>query len=866
MELEKDIIKEDIWINSTCGVCYCGCGIRVRRINGIPVKIEGIPETTMAGEKGGICGKGAAGIMYYHDPNRIKKPLRRTNPKKGIGVDPKWKEISWDEALDEITKRMKKIIADDPKKIMLSLPTVRGSDGGGAWQMLWGSAFGNIGNGSVLTGGGSIHCGNAAHLMAGLVHASWSIAPDWRYTKYVLKFGSSKGTGSGHSMTANARLRAQAIAGGTKEVVFDPMCNFSGGKATEWIPILPGTDSTVALSICNYILNTLNVYDALYLKAKTNLPYLIAPDGHYLRDKKSNKPLVVDSKDGKIKEFDDLVIEDENYALEGEYEINGIKCVPAFELLKEHLKQYTFPWASEISGIPAETLKRISTEWVENAQIGSTINIEGKVYPLRPVAAIIFRGAQGHSNGIHQVAAIDLLNELVGAEDVPGGCLGWPSRRGRYPGGQYEAYSKKGYDGVVLPGVFYGHEPWPVAKPKFPCTNVGCTDFWVHATVPHLPYVHEREEIWDKLGMTAKPEMIIGPAVNFLIDNSDWESAFEFFKNMFVVQFDLWVNETDEAIGDIILPDVSYLERDNWASEIDAYFFSQTPSYEDWWVHMRKAVAKPIGESRFYMDICLELAERLEFRSNFNQVVNQYFRITDEKLTIKPDEKLSWDEIGERVLTWVYGKDADKVKKNGYATWYKPHQDVYWRWEMDTRVPVYAEFLLQSREEAEKIGKKVGIELDWEQYTPLPSWFSPATYADLNDEYDIIGFSYRDILHTNNTTGQNPLLDEISDLCPYTYTITMNEDEARKRGFNEGDVIWIENKFGIRENGVLKYMQGQHPKTLAIAGQSGLWAKGRPIARGKGSNFCKLLPDYLKYFDPITGTIETSLALKVYKE
>ena len=596
--MRNEKVWEDVWVNTTCGVCYCGCGIKVRRINGVPVKIEGIEGSTMAGVGGGICGKGAAGLMYYHDPNRLKKPLRRTNPEKGIGVDPKWKEISWEEALNEIADRMKKIIADNPDKIMVTAPTVRASDGAFSWPVLWAASFGNNAHGCLTGGGGSLHCGNAAHMMGGLVHAAWSIAPDWRYTKYVLKFGSSKGTGSGHSMVANARLRQEAIARGVKEVVFDPMCNIAGGKATEWVPILPGTDSAVCLAMCNYILNDLKQYDALYLKAKTNLPYLIGPDGHYVRDKESGKPQIWDVSDNRVKVYDDPTLAFENNALEGEYEVGGIKCVPAFMLLRDHLKQYKIDWAAEISGVPAETIKRIADEWVENAQIGSTIMIEGKEYPYRPVAAVIFRGAQGHSNGIHQVSAIDLLNELVGAEDVPGGCLGWPSIRRKYPGGHYECISSEGVDGVVVPGIFYAHSPWPPQIPKVPCTTIGCVNYWVHATGPHMTYVEEREEIWKKLGMTVKPEMMIGPAVNVIIDNSDWDTTLDFYKSMFVVQIDLWSNETDEAIADIVLPDVSYLERDNLFSEIDAFFFSQTPSYEPWWTHVQKAVAKPVGESR----------------------------------------------------------------------------------------------------------------------------------------------------------------------------------------------------------------------------------------------------------------------------
>jgi anaerobic selenocysteine-containing dehydrogenase len=108
-------------------------------------------------------------------------------------------------------------------------------------------------------------------------------------------------------------------------------------------------------------------------------------------------------------------------------------------------------------------------------------------------------------------------------------------------------------------------------------------------------------------------------------------------------------------------------------------------------------------------------------------------------------------------------------------------------------------------------------------------------------------------------------MDEVSRLCPYTYTITISPEAAEKKGLRDEDVVFLENKYGVKEKGVLKVMEGQHPKTLGIAGQGGLWAKGRPIAKGKGSSFCKLLPSNLRYFDPIAGNIETSTALKIYK-
>jgi len=60
-----------------------------------------------------------------------------------------------------------------------------------------------------------------------------------------------------------------------KNVVFDPICNFGGGKATEWIPLLPGSDGAIALAMINILLNELNIFDAEFLKKKTNGAYLI---------------------------------------------------------------------------------------------------------------------------------------------------------------------------------------------------------------------------------------------------------------------------------------------------------------------------------------------------------------------------------------------------------------------------------------------------------------------------------------------------------------------------------------------------------------------------------------------------------------
>jgi len=104
MQSTKQQIKEDVWLPTQCDRCYNDCGIQVHRINGVTVEIVGEPDSTH-GAEGGLYSKSVAGLQVLYDPNRLNVPLRRTNPEKGIGVDPKWKEITWDEGLDEIIPR-----------------------------------------------------------------------------------------------------------------------------------------------------------------------------------------------------------------------------------------------------------------------------------------------------------------------------------------------------------------------------------------------------------------------------------------------------------------------------------------------------------------------------------------------------------------------------------------------------------------------------------------------------------------------------------------------------------------------------------------------------------------------------------------
>jgi len=900
----KHEVKEDIWIHTQCARCYAECGIKVHRVNGIAVEIQGVPDSTQ-GADGGLCPKGLSSLQVLYDPNRLNVPLRRTNPEKGIGVDPKWEEITWEEAYDEIVPRLKKIIEEDPKKLNYM--------GGGAAHPGYPtgapdpiSVLGMFSGLFVL--GLGLHCGNAAHPVGGLIHGSWSIVPDFKYCNYAIYFGASKGHGSGHSAMAAARMVADSKARGMRLVVFDPMCNFAAGKANEWVPIIPGTDVAVVLAMCNIIVNELRIIDEPFLKLKTNAPYLVGPDMKYIResgpargvkghramtgeevtyigDDETNKPMVWDIVEGKAKVYDDPTIKE--YALEGEYEYNGIKCQPSFALLKEHLKQYTPEMASQVSTVPAETIHRIATEFATEARVGSTINIDGHTLPYRPVGAVLFRGGQGHENSYHACFAVSLLSALVGAIEVPGGTTSWPAVTMGYPGredqdpGALKWTVFKGVDGFLQnqrfgPGSGRAnkrnpyHGEWPIPMPEIRHQS-GIRDIQPIGGFKYIVGGTDREEIWKKLGVNYKLDMKIG-GTNTILGVADRDAMANTMSQIpFVVAIELFNTETTEAFADIVLPDTCFLEKDNWATGL-AQNFNHSWGMDNWCYHIAQKVVEPMYQRKHSYDIAADIAERLGKEMDRDLISEAYARfyptipISDEYQP-EPKERLTVAEIGDRVVKSMFGPEHDWewFKEHGFISWPKRVEEAYWMWFLDLRVPVYMEWLAHMRDAVEKINVETGINMDIEQYTPLPSWFPCTTHKVTDSKYDLYCYSYRDVLHSASSTMEQPWLDEASLMNPYTYNITMNAATGGDKGLKEGDKIEVESYKGRKVTGTVKLMEGHHPQTVGIAATAGHWATGQPIAKGKGTNFDNLLPFDWEHMDPICGTIETAVRVSVKK-
>ena len=868
--------QRDYWVYSICSLCYGECSIRVRVLDGKPAAVEGVPESDR-GAQGSLCAKGVSAIMDWHNPNRILYPVRRTNPKKGLHEDPKWERITWEEALDTITEKLIAARKKDPRSTFFAMTP--GPTGGMRSNVTFTRFFPAYGTASHASGGPSVMCGASAHHIGALQYAAWDIVPDYRYCNYVLRCGGNEGWGGGRNSSASVRLAAAARERGLKMKVMDPQGFTVASKGEEWIPILPATDIAVFLAIANLMVNEIGIYDKEYVRHKTNGPYLIGPDLLYVRDQQTGKPLLLDEADNKVKTYDDPTLT--HPAIEGKYMVNGVECRPAFALIKEHLKQYKPDWASEISTVPADTIRRLAKELVDEARIGSVIEIDGVKVPYRPACVVGYKGLQTHQNSFHQYSAMHLINILLGNQDVCGGLLGSGTARSLgYPEtGRFAFSPYGGFEGMLTAGAWpVGWTVWPPRKVEEPGNRMNFQDVLSHSGSNIYPYAEDWEELWHNAGHSFQPEVFFTYGANVVMNIIRPEAAEKFLKKIpFACALQPFHNETTEGFCDIVLPESHYLETLDITSAFGVTY-NYPVGMDTWSFHLRLPVTEPRGEARDVQDVMNELADRVGIRAQYNALLDDFYTFRKARppqgnseipRIIEPEERISNVELVDRILTYHFGKERGLAwfRDNSLINWYKRPEESYWRWFINARVPIYHEGVEADREEIKKKAEKIGFHLNWDYFTGMTSYFPSVIYTELpaDSEYDLLVISQRDPLMTYRFTAHNPYINAAALLNPYTYNIAMNAETAKKKGIKDGDTICLENRFGDKQTGQVKLTELIHPGVVAAVGL-GSWARGRPIAKGKGINPNALLRHDQHHFCPISGAAEPTARVKAYKK
>jgi thiosulfate reductase/polysulfide reductase chain A len=224
-------------IPTTCDMCLNKCSLIVVVEQGVVKKLNPNPENPKS--RGMLCARGNAGIQQLYDPARIKRPMIRT----GERGDGKWKQVSWDEALDFTAQRLSAI-----------------KDKYGPQGTLWSSSegfqeefFRNLSQafGSPNTVRHPTLCLASVNLAYSL---TFGTVPsfDVQNTRYVIMSGANR---LESFITPDTMALVDATANRRAKLIYlDPRFTKTAAKADEWYPIRPGTDAAFILAMLNVII------------------------------------------------------------------------------------------------------------------------------------------------------------------------------------------------------------------------------------------------------------------------------------------------------------------------------------------------------------------------------------------------------------------------------------------------------------------------------------------------------------------------------------------------------------------------------------------------------------------------------------
>jgi anaerobic selenocysteine-containing dehydrogenase len=229
----------------TCPLCEATCGLAVTLDGDAITAVRGDDDDAFS--RGFICPKGASLKALHGDPDRLRQPM--------VKRDGQWHDVSWDEAFEEIDRRLVPLIAEhgsDAVAFYLGNPSSHNLG-----VTLYGRAFYRaVGTHNIYTAGSVDQL--PKHYSSGYLFGDpMSIpVPDLDRTHHLLLLGANPLVSNGSLMTvpdARGRLKAIRDRGG-KVVVIDPRRTRTAEVADEHHAIRPGTDALLLFGLVNVIL------------------------------------------------------------------------------------------------------------------------------------------------------------------------------------------------------------------------------------------------------------------------------------------------------------------------------------------------------------------------------------------------------------------------------------------------------------------------------------------------------------------------------------------------------------------------------------------------------------------------------------
>jgi molybdopterin-containing oxidoreductase family molybdopterin binding subunit len=441
-----------------------------------------------------ISQRGLAMIPQIYDPNRIKYPMKRV----GARGEDKWEAISWDQAITEITDKMKDIsTTHGPAANCFMIGT-------GNYAALNGTMPGANTRFQNAIGASSVEMCVDIAIVHGLGRVmSWG--SDWftrneskdiANAKTIILWGNNLTEADLH----NWHFVADAMDKGAKVIVIGPVFTQVASKAHQFVPVRPGTDPALMLSMLNVIIEEKR-YNAWYARRHTVAPYLVRTDTKkFLRMSDLGvKPKIVDGVPvDPVAVWDPKrrrAVPDGSIArpsLRGFHRVKGIRVRTALDMLAREAAKYPPEVASKITEVPAGTIRRLARR------------AAGK-----KVTHLAGYGPQAYSNGVmvgHALATLAVLTGNVGRPGASAGVywnyydgINWGFSSPDDSWGAGPAIPALALRDVLTSGEFKG-EPFPIkslhVQAANPLSNQVDRKSWTDEILPALDLVVVRDIVF----------------------------------------------------------------------------------------------------------------------------------------------------------------------------------------------------------------------------------------------------------------------------------------------------------------------------------------------------------------------------------
>ena len=222
-------------VHSFCEMCSSRCPIEAKVVDGKVRFLSGNPKA--GGTATSLCARGGSGLSQLYDENRIKKPLIRA----GERGENKWREVSWDEALDYVASKMQEIKQKyGPESFIFTCKSSQTHK----LMVNFASAYGSPNCFSHFSS-----CPITYQMVCEQMYGIAKLKRDFANAKYVVNFGHNLFEGI---VIADAKKLAKfAASKDTKLLVLEPRFSVVASKADEWLPVKPGTDLAFVLALIN---------------------------------------------------------------------------------------------------------------------------------------------------------------------------------------------------------------------------------------------------------------------------------------------------------------------------------------------------------------------------------------------------------------------------------------------------------------------------------------------------------------------------------------------------------------------------------------------------------------------------------------